>query len=49
MTELDIGNHHFTGITKALLAEQLTSLCPDGLDYACFSTCEIVRFLIILL
>ena len=39
MTELDIGNHHFTGITKALLAEQLTSLCPDGLDYACFSTC----------
>ena len=34
MTELDIGNHHFTGITKALLAEQLTSLCPDGLDYA---------------
>lgn len=26
MTELDIGNHHFTGITKALLAEQLTNL-----------------------
>lgn len=38
-TELDVGNHHFTGITKALLAEQLTSLCPDGLDYAYFSTC----------
>ncbi|MGN0347483.1 MAG: aspartate aminotransferase family protein [Lachnospiraceae bacterium] len=37
--ELDVGNHHFTGITKALLAEQLTSLCPEGLDYACFSTC----------
>ncbi len=37
--ELDIGNHHFTGITKALLAEQLTDLCPDGLEYACFSTC----------
>lgn len=37
--ELDVGNHHFTGITKALLAEQLTSLCPDGLDYAYFSTC----------
>lgn len=39
MTELDIGNHHFTGITKAMLAKQLTELCPDGLDYACFSTC----------
>lgn len=37
--DLDVGNHHFTGITKALLAEQLTSLCPDGLDYAYFSTC----------
>lgn len=37
--ELDVGNHHFTGITKALLAEQLTGLCPEGLDYAYFSTC----------
>ena len=37
--ELDVGNHHFTGITKALLAEQLTALCPEGLDYAYFSTC----------
>ena len=37
--ELDVGNHHFTGITKALLSEQLTGLCPEGLDYVCFSTC----------
>lgn len=37
--ELDVGNHHFTGITKALLAEQLSGLCPDGIDYVCFSTC----------
>lgn len=37
--ELDVGNHHFTGITKALLSEQLTSLCPEGLDYVCLSTC----------
>ena len=37
--ELDVGNHHFTGITKALLARQLTDLCPEGLDYAYFSTC----------
>lgn len=39
MQELDIGNHHFPGITKGLLAKKLTSLCPEGLDYACFSTC----------
>jgi len=37
--ELDVGNHHFTGITKALLSEQLTGLCPEGLEYVCFSTC----------
>ncbi|MGN0623379.1 MAG: aspartate aminotransferase family protein [Oscillospiraceae bacterium] len=37
--ELDVGNHHFPGITKALLAEKLSSLCPDGLDYVCYSTC----------
>lgn len=37
--ELDIGNHHFPGITKALLAQQLSDLCPDGLDYVCYSTC----------
>lgn len=37
--ELDVGNHHFPGITKALLAEKLASLCPEGLDYVCYSTC----------
>lgn len=37
--ELDVGNHQFTGITKALLSKQLTDLCPDGLDYVCLSTC----------
>lgn len=36
-TELDVGNHHFPGITKALLAEKLANLCPEGLDYSCFS------------
>lgn len=39
MKELDIGNHHFPGITKGLLAKKLTGLCPEGLDFACFSTC----------
>lgn len=37
MQEMDVGNHHFTGVTKALLAEKLATLCPDGLDYCCFS------------
>ncbi|WP_294586429.1 aspartate aminotransferase family protein [uncultured Ruminococcus sp.] len=37
--ELDVGNHHFPGITKALLAEKLANLCPEGLDYVCYSTC----------
>ena len=37
--ELDVGNHHFTGITKALLSEQLTGLCPEGLDYVCSGLC----------
>ncbi|MCD7865269.1 MAG: aminotransferase class III-fold pyridoxal phosphate-dependent enzyme [Clostridiales bacterium] len=37
MEELDIGNHHFTGSTKALLAKRVCELSPEGLDYACFS------------
>ena len=38
-SELDVGNHHFPSITRALLAEKLASLCPEGLDYTVFSTC----------
>lgn len=37
--ELDIGNHHFPTITRALLAEKLASLCPGDLNYSVFSTC----------
>lgn len=37
--ELDVGNHHFPGITKALLAEKLAELSPEGLQYTVYSTC----------
>ncbi len=36
-TELDVGNHHFPGVTKALLAEKLYELTPEHLVYSCFS------------
>lgn len=37
--ELDIGNHHFPSITRALLSEKLAELCPGDLNYSVFSTC----------
>ncbi len=36
-TELDVGNHHFPGITKALLAEKMAELTPGDLKYSVFS------------
>lgn len=37
LDELDVGNHHFPGITKALLAERLSQLSPGGLNYTVYS------------
>jgi len=37
--ELDVGNHHFPGITKALLAEKMAELTPGDLNYSVFSAC----------
>ncbi len=36
--ELDVGNHHFPAITRALLAEQLAKLSPEGLEYTVYAT-----------
>lgn len=36
--ELDIGNHHFPSITKALLAQKLAELTPGDLKYSVYST-----------
>jgi acetylornithine/succinyldiaminopimelate/putrescine aminotransferase len=35
--ELDIGNHHFPAITRALLSEQLATLSPGELNYSVFA------------
>jgi acetylornithine/succinyldiaminopimelate/putrescine aminotransferase len=37
LDELDIGNHHFPSVERALLAEQLVALTP-GMRYAVFSS-----------
>lgn len=36
LDELDIGNHHFVGEHRALLAEHLTALCPGDLKRVVF-------------
>lgn len=38
MEELDIGNHHFPSITKALLAKKLAENTPGDLKYTIYST-----------
>ncbi len=38
MEELDIGNHHFPSITKALLAKKLAECTPGNLQYSIYST-----------
>ncbi len=38
MDELDIGNHHFPSITKALLAKKLHENTPGDLKYTIYST-----------
>lgn len=35
--ELDVGNHHFPSITKALLAKKMAELTPGDLKYSVFS------------
>lgn len=39
MQELDIGNHHFPSITKALLAKKMAENTPGDLKYTVYSTC----------